>query len=165
MAINLGDLARGTLSYGVREPALDDIRFDRIRSGFSTHYIVHPGTSSRFSFERGEGYPRVGKFDAFTLVDSGSVERVRDGEPVVEVEENGNVIPFGPRFGWLRFSLNIRSILFVWALLVFFTAMAVGGDWLFWLVALIALWTGTIVAVQRSLKAKVRGWLERGSWN
>jgi hypothetical protein len=165
MAINLGDLVRGTLSYSIREPALDDIRFDRIRSGFSVHYIVHAGTPSRFSFERGEGYPRVGKFDAFALVDSGSVERVRDGEPVVEVEDNGNVIPFGPRFGWLRFSLNIRSILFVWALLVVFTALAVGGDWLFWLVGLIFIWTGTIIAVQRSLKAKVREWLAKGSWN
>jgi hypothetical protein len=164
MAVDLRDLARGVLTYATREPALDDVRFDRIRSGFEAHYIVQERGPTRFSFERGEGYPSVGRSDAFSLVDSGTVERVR-GDSAVEAEMDGNVIPFGPRYGWLRYSLNIRSILIVWALLFLFSALASGGDWLWWLVGVIAVWTITIVSVQRSLKAKVREWLARGSWN
>ena len=162
MAVDLKDLGRGVLTYVTREPALDDIRFDRIRAGFESHYLVQHGGTDRFTFERGEGYPRVGRFDAFSLIDSGSVERVRDGS-AVEAEQGGNVIPFGPRFGWLRYSLNIRSILIVWAMLFLFSALAFWGQWLWWLVGIIAVWTATIIAVQRSLKGKVREWLARGS--
>lgn len=164
MAVDLKDLGRGVLTYVTREPALDDVRFDRIRSGFGGHYLVRASGPDRFAFERGEGYPRVGRFDAFSLVDGGSVERVRDSD-AAEVDSGSNVIAFAPRHGWLRYSLNIRSILVVWAMLFLFVALASVGQWLWWLVGLIAVWTLTIVAVQRSLKGKVREWLARGSWN
>ncbi len=164
MAVNLKDLSRGILTYAVKEPALDDIRFDRIRSGFATHYLLDENSPSRFRFERGEGYPRVGKFDAFALVDGGSIMRFRDGEAEPSYEGD-NVIAFAPRYGWLMLSLNIRSTLILWALLLLFLWFAFGGDWLAWLVGLIAGWTFAIVAVQRSVRSKIREWLARGSWN
>jgi hypothetical protein len=164
MAVNLKDLSKGILSYAIKEPALDDVRFDRIRTGFAGHYLVDENSSSRFRFERGEGYPRVGRFDAFALIDSGSIMRVKDGgaDPAFEGD---NVIAFAPRYGWIMLSLNIRSTLILWALLLLFLWFAFGGDWLAWLVALIAGWTGAIIAVQRSVRAKMREWLAPRRWN
>ena len=164
MAVNLSDLSKGILTYAVKEPALDDVRFDRIRTGFALHYLVDENSPNRFRFERGEGYPRVGRFDAFALIDSGSIMRVRDGGDV-PAHDGDNVIAFTPRYGWLMLSLNIRSTLILWALMLLFLWFAFGGDWLGWLVALIAGWTGAIVAVQRSVRSKTREWLARGSWN
>ncbi len=160
MAVDLGQLARGMLSYSVREPALDDIRFERIRAGFGQHYLIAAQSSNRFSFERTEGYPRVGRLDAFGLVDGGVVERIGQ-----EREAEGNVITFAPRYGWLRYTLNLRTTFMIWAILFLFSAFATGGDWLAWLAGLIAIWTVTILLVQASLKRKIRHWLARESWN
>ena len=113
MAIDLGDLGRGILTYVEREVALDDLRFERIRSGFETHFLVSEASPSRFRFERGEGYPRTSAFDAFALIDSGSVERIRAGGSVAEIEEDGNVIPFGPRYGWPLARLGWCAAIFV----------------------------------------------------
>lgn len=161
MAVDLGELVRGRLNYAVREAALDDVRFDRIRAGFAAHYLVHDLGANRFSFERGEGYLRAGRFDAFGLVDSGTVERVREGAPV----SDGNVIAFAPLNGWLRYTLDIRTTLIVWAFVVFFVAFGMGADWLLSLATLVAIWVVTIVLVQASLRKKVRIWLARESWN
>jgi hypothetical protein len=160
MAVDMGQLARGMLCYAVREPALDDVRFDRIIAGFSDHYAVSRQSSNRFSFERTEGYLSVGRFDAFGLVDGGTVERV--GE---EREADGNVITFAPRYGWLRLTLNLRTTFMMTVLIFIFAGIAKGGDWLWWLVGLIASLTVTISIVQASLRRKLRRWLARESWN
>jgi hypothetical protein len=161
MAVDVNELVRGRLSYAVREAALDDVRFERVRNGFAAHYLVHDLGANRFSFERGEGYLRAGRFDAFGLVDGGQVERVREAAPLSE----GNVIAFAPIHGWLRYSLDIRTTLIVWAFVVFFVAFGFGADWLLSLAALVAIWVATIVLVQASLRKKVQAWLARESWN
>jgi hypothetical protein len=164
MAIDLASLARGQLVYSVREAALDDVRFERILRGFADHYLITNHSLARFEFERGEGYLRAGRFDAFGLVDGGSVERLRDtsdsNPPAL-----GNVIQFAPRFGWLRLTLNLRVTFAVWLILFVTGLVIVGGDWLAWLVGLVGVWTITIILVQLSLKAKIRRWLARESWN
>jgi hypothetical protein len=160
MAVDLGQLVRGMLTYTVREPALDDVRFERIMNGFGQHYLISSRSPNRFSFERTEGYLRVGRFDAFGLVDGGKVERIGQEQKV-----EGNVVTFAPRFGWLRYSLNLRTTFMIWAILFLFSAFAVGGDWLAWLAGVIAVWTVTILLVQVSLRSKVRRWLARESWN
>ncbi len=160
MAVDLSQLARGLLVYTVREPALDDVRFERIVNGFGGHYLIAARSPNRFTFERTEGYPSVGRFDAFGWVDGGSVERIGQ-----ERAADGNVISFAPRYGWLRLSLNLRTTFMIWLLLFLFAAFAAGGDWLAWLVALVAIWTVTILLVQASLRTKIRRWLARESWN
>ncbi len=160
MAVDMGQLARGMLCYNVHEPALDDVRFERIINGFEEHYAVSRLSSNRFSFERTEGYLRAGRFDAFGLVDGGSVERVGEAW-----ESDGNVISFAPRNSWLRFTLNLRATFMIWLLLFLFAAFARGGDWLLWLAAFIAVEALTVLLVQWSLKQKLRTWLARTSWN
>jgi hypothetical protein len=162
MAIDLGDLVRGTLTYAVREPALDDVRFERVRRGFGDHFLLSEASPNRFHFERGEGYLKVGRFDAFGWVDSGTVERLRVER---EAFEESNVVAFAPLYGWLRFSLNLRVTFLVWAFVLLFAWMAIGGDWMAWLVGVIAIWIATVVMVQWSLKRKLRHWLARESWN
>jgi hypothetical protein len=153
MAIDLGSLVRGQLVYSVREPALDDIRFERILRGFADHYEVTSHSLARFDFERGEGYVRAGRFDAFGLVDGGTVERLRDTSES-NLPALGNVIQFAPRFGFA-----------IWLILFVAGCVIIGGDWLAWIVALVAVWTATIILVQLSLKSKLRRWLARESWN
>ncbi len=164
MAIDLASLVRGQLVYSVREAALDDVRFERILRGFADHYEVTSHSLSRFDFERGEGYLRAGRFDAFGLVDGGIVERLRDASDA-NPPALGNVIQFAPRFGWLRFSLNLRVTFAIWTILFIAGFVIVGGDWLAWLVALVGVVTVTIILVQLSLKSKLRRWLARESWN
>jgi hypothetical protein len=164
MAIDLASLVRGQLVYSVREAALDDVRFERILRGFADHYEVTSQSLARFDFERGEGYVRAGRFDAFGLVDGGTVERLRDTSDS-NLPALGNVIQFAPRFGWLRFSLNLRVTFAIWLILFVAGCVIIGGDWLAWIVALVAVWTATIILVQLSLKSKLRRWLARESWN
>lgn len=164
MAVDLAQLVRGTLSYGLREPALDDIRFERILRGFAEHYDIVGNSHSRFSFERGEGYMKSRALDLFSLVDAGSVERVRDpGDNPIMGE--GNVVPFLPRYGWLRLTLSMRATFILWSVIILAGWLLIGGGWLYWLVALVAGWTTAIVIVQRSLKRMLRHWLSRESWN
>ncbi len=160
MAVDLGQLARGMLCYAVAEPALDDVRFDRIERGFGEHYAVARLSANRFTFERTEGYLSAGRWDAFGLVDSGTVERVGHVR-----EAEGNVISFAPRHGWLRFSLNLRTTFVMWAMLCLFAAIASNGDWLLWLAGFVAVEVVTIFLVQWSLRRKLRTWLARESWN
>lgn len=161
MAIDLSQLARGYLHYAVRESALDDVRFDRIRAGFGAHYHLFQDGPDSFRFERGEGYLRAGRLDAFALVDDGLVERVREKPRALE----GNVIAFAAPGGWLRFTLNLRTTFFVWAFVLLFGWFGIGGDWLLWLCAVIAIWAATIITVQISLRRKITAWMAPQSWN
>jgi hypothetical protein len=164
MAVDFGALVRGRLIYEEEWAALDDVRFDRVASGFSQHYLVTRETPSRFTFSRGEGYLKLERWDAFGYVDGGMVERLRDGperpEPLRE-----NVLPFQPLYARLRFDFRIHAVLIWWLGGLLFGAMAVGGDWLFWGAGFVCVYLGTVLLIRRSLKKKLKLWLARTSWN
>jgi hypothetical protein len=162
MAVDLGALVKGRLVYAVREPALDDIRFERILRGFADHYDITAHGQTGFSFERGEGYLKAGRFDAFALVDGGRVDRIREPRP----ESEGNVVVLAPRFGWLRYDLNVRTTLAILAMISFIGA-AVGSFDHFagWIGGFATSVAATVLVVQWSLRRKLRDWLARQSWN
>ncbi len=164
MAIDMGQIALGRLVYDVNVPALDDVRFERVVRGFARHYEVETQTGSRFSFARGEGYLSIGRWDAFGMIDAGSVERLRNiGEEQQQV--GGNVILMPPRFGAIRFSLSMRVVLAFWAFALFCGWFFVGGDWIFWLFGYVLVVAGSIVMIRRSLATKLEIWLARSTWN
>jgi hypothetical protein len=164
MAIDLGQLFAGRLVYDAPVAALDDVRFERIVRGFGQHYEVTSQSASKFYFERGEGYINIGRFDAFGFVDHGSVERLRELPPEIE-GVGGNVILMPKRYAGLRFMLHIRVIMTLWAFVMLSGWIFIRGDWMWWLIGFIAVVTGTIVLIQRSLRRKLADWLARESWN
>jgi hypothetical protein len=164
MAIDLGQLFAGRLVYDAPVAALDDVRFERIERGFAQHYEVTSRSTSTFSFERGEGYIKIGRFDAFGLVDYGTIERLRELPPEIE-GAGGNVILMPTRYAGLRFVLHIRVIMTLWAFTMLSGWIFIRGDWMWWLIGFIAVVTGTIVLIRRSLRAKLAAWLARESWN
>jgi hypothetical protein len=164
MAIDLGQLFAGRLVYDAPVAALDDVRFERIVRGFAQHYEVTHHSASTFSFERGEGYINIGRFDAFGLVDHGSVERLRAVPPEID-GAGGNVILMPTRYAGLHFTLHIRVIMTLWAFGMLSGWIFIRGDWMWWLIGFIAAVTGTIVLIRRSLRAKLGAWLARESWN
>jgi hypothetical protein len=164
MALDLGQLFAGRLVYAEPVTALDDVRFDRIIKGFADHYVVSQESETRFSFARGEGYNRAGRFDAFGLADSGSVERLRNAAPLTDLP-GGNVVLMPPRYHGIRFVLTVRVVLVFWLLTLFSAWLYFRGDWMPWLIAYVAATIFTVVAIRRSLKAKLRLWLAKESWN
>lgn len=164
MALDMAKLARGVLAWDVREQALDDVRFERVRNGFAEHYVILTQGQTGFNFERGEGYLKAGRFDAFALVDAGRVERIREARDL-DPDLPGNVVAFTPRYGWLHYELVVRTTLIVWAALILCGWIALGGNGLLWIGALLLVWTMIIVMVQLSMKRKLRQWLARESWH
>ncbi len=161
MALDLARLFTGTLVYDEPMSALDDARFERIISGFGGHYLVTPRSNVSFSFERGEGFDRFGRWDAFAYVDSGDVTRLRGA--AVEIEPGVSLLP--PAWNALRLTLNVRVILIFWAAALIVGWWFSGGDWLFWLIGFLALYGAQVWLIRRSVRAKLRQWLVRESWN
>lgn len=164
MAIDLGQLFAGRLVYDAPVAALDDVRFERIIRGFERHYLVTNHNATQFSFERGEGYINIGRFDAFGFVDHGSVERLRQAPTAID-GAGSNVILMPSGYVGLRFVLHIRVILALWAVGLLAGWIFIRGDWMLWLIGFVAIVTATIVLIQRSLRAKLNAWLARESWN
>jgi hypothetical protein len=164
MALDMGQMVLGRLVYDVNVPALDDVRFERVVRGFARHYEVTTETGSRFTFARGEGYLSVGRWDAFGMIDGGSVERLRqsrDEEPL----PGGNVVLMPPRFGAIRFSLSMRVVLAFWAFALFCGWFFIAGDWIFWLFGYFIAVAASIVMIRRSLAQKLEIWLAKSTWN
>ncbi len=151
---------QGRLCYALAVRSLDDASFERISAGFAAQYLISHPDSSRFSFERGEGVLRFESFDAFSAIDGGSVKRMFAQTPPTDPNVVALLQP-----GWLRFDFRIRSAL---AFLVFGIVTAwlfLGGDPFLWFCLFIGLAVVQIVAIQRSIRRKVAGWLERTRWN
>ncbi len=164
MPINLPRLIVGTLIYEEPMAALDDMRFERILRGFAGHYVVHPLSQSHFAFERGEGFDRFERWDAFAYVDGGTVARLRRAE-AIPVAGRGNMAILPPPWVALRFELNIRVVLIFWAFALIIARSFLGGDWLFWGIGFLALYGGHIALIRRSLRKKLKRWVvrDRGS--
>ena len=160
MPLDLPRLLFGTLIYEEPMAALDDGRFERIVSGFASHYVIHPMSQFQFAFERGEGFDRFERWDAFAYVDGGTVQRLR-GVEEVQVETTGNIRRFPAPWAALRFELNIRVVLIFWALALIIARSFVGGDWLFWGIGFAALYGMHIALIRRSLRAKLKKWVAR----
>jgi len=158
-------LADGMLVYDTPFAALDGERFERIARGFGHHYLVEWANPDGFSFERGEGYTKLQRWDAFGYVDSGTVERLRN--PQVALADQGSNVVVLPS-GWkaIRFALNIRVILIFWAFLL-------GALWLFtgvghpaaWLAGFGLVYAVHVRLIMRSLDRKLAAWMARASWN
>ncbi len=164
MRPDLRQLARGRLVYDEPIAALDDIRFERILRGFADHYDVSSHSGSLFSFDRGEGYPRFERFDAFAYVDAGTVERLRN-LAMADAVVDGNLVMMPPRFSAVRFSFNIRVITIFWAFALFAGWALLRGDLLFWGIGFLALYGLHIGLVAASLRRKLKRWLAKESWN
>jgi hypothetical protein len=160
MPLDLPRLFIGTLIYNEPMAALDDLRFERILRGFAGHYLVHPLSQTQFAFERGEGFDRFERWDAFAYVDGGTVTRLRGVEPV-RIEASGNIRHFPAPWTALRFELNIRVLLIFWAFTLIIARSFVGGDWLFWGLGFLALYGAHIALIRRSLGAKLKRWVAR----
>lgn len=160
MPLDLPRLLIGTLIYEEPMAALDDMRFERILRGFASHYVVHPLTQLQFAFERGEGFDRFERLDAFAYVDGGTVQRLRV-RPVEDWSAEGQVVTLPPPWTALRFELNIRVVLIFWALALIIARSFIGGDWLFWGLGFVALYGLHIALIRRSLRAKLRKWVVR----
>jgi hypothetical protein len=160
---DLLQLFLGRLVYEEPVAALDDVRFERIIRGFGSHYQVTSASNTKFSFERGEGYHRFERLDAFAYVDLGSVERL--GVKGIAPLPDGNVIMMPPRFSSVRFTLQMRVIVAFWAFLFFSGWILIGGDALFWGIGFLIAYAVQAAMTVRSLRAKLTRWLARGSWN
>lgn len=156
----------GTLAYELPFAALDGERFDRIERGFAEHYDVERSSPDLFSFDRGEGYTRLERWDAFGYVDRGTIERV-PSEPHSLEGEAGNVVLLPPGYRALRFTLNMRVILIFYAVLLFLLRFAFFGDTPvpLWIGAFLVIYGIHITLVMRSLERKLRRWMARESWN
>jgi hypothetical protein len=164
MSVNLQALVRGELVYVQSWPALDNVRFERIITGFEQHYDVALLSGELFQFTRGEGYLKLEKWDAFGLVDSGSVERLRATRDE-EQGPGGNIVMMPSRYTMLRYSLNIRVALIYLAMAVVIGALAIGGSWIFWLFGYFFSIAFIVALVRVSLKRKLKSWLAKESWN
>lgn len=164
MTLDLGRLFIGTLDYTLPMAALDDARFERILHGFGSHYVVNPHSYTSFAFERGEGFDKFEKWDAFAYVDGGTVTRLRE-EREVEATPGSNIAILPPPWSALRFTLNIRVVLIFWALALIIARSFTGGDWLFWLIGFLTLYGAHVALIRRSLKKKLGRWLAREGWN
>ena len=160
MPLDLPRLLIGTLIYEEPLAALDDVRFERILRGFASHYVVHPLSHLQFAFERGEGFDRFERLDAFAYVDGGTVQRLRV-RPVEDWSAEGQVVTLPPPWTALRFELNIRVVLIFWALALIIARSFLGGDWLFWGLGFVALYGLHIALIRRSLRAKLKRWVVR----
>jgi hypothetical protein len=120
-------------------------------------------SGSAFSFERGEGYHRFERLDAFAYVDRGRVERLA-GPTMVPITGD-NVIMMPPRFSAVRFTLHMRVIIAFCAFATFSGWMLIGGDALFWGIGFLALCALQVTLTVRSLKQKLARWMAPGSWN
>jgi hypothetical protein len=164
VALDIKQIFLGKLVYDLPIPALDEVRFERIRRGFGQHYLLPLNSPNMFSFERGEGFLSFGRTDAFAAIDKGEIIRLRSDGP--ETTEAGpNVFAFRPLYGALHCALNIRVILALWLMLFIISYFIVGGDWLFWIVGFFAVYGVHIALVRWSLKTKINEWLARESWN
>ncbi|MFM7028684.1 MAG: hypothetical protein ACKOXK_08430 [Chakrabartia sp.] len=161
MALDLARLLIGTLIYNEPMAALDDMRFERVLRGFASHYVVHPVSQLQFAFERGEGFDRFERWDAFAYVDGGTVMRLRQALPEDEGGEASGVVRLPRPWIALRFELNIRVVLIFWALALIVARSFVGGDWMFWGLGFLVLYGGHIALIRRSLKKKLRRWVAR----
>ncbi len=157
MPVDLPRLLIGTLIYEEPIAALDDRRFDRIVRGFASHYVVHPLSQLQFAFERGEGFDRFERWDAFAYVDGGTVQRLRVHR--ADPQEEGRIVNLPPPWTALRFELNIRVVLIFWALALIIARSFLGGDWLFWGIGFLVLYGLHIALIRRSLRAKLRKWV------
>ena len=162
MPLDLPRLLVGTLIYQEPMAALDDMRFERILRGFSSHYVVHALSQWQFAFERGEGFDRFERLDAFAYVDGGTVQRLR-AAPLEEWTAAGQVVQLPPPWTALRFELNIRVVLIFWALAFLIARSFIGGDWLFWGLGFVSLYGLHIALIRRSLRAKLKRWVVRGT--
>jgi hypothetical protein len=160
MPLDLPRLLIGTLVYDEPMAALDDMRFERVLRGFAGHYVVHPLSQTHFAFERGEGFDRFERWDAFAYVDGGLVQRLRQERPL-EIEGEGNIAILPPPWAVLRFSLNIRVVLIFWALALIIARSFIGGDWLFWGIGFLALYGAHVGLIRQSLRAKLKRWVAR----
>lgn len=158
----------GILVWQLEWPALDDARFERIVDGFSGHYVVSRTSSEAFDFERGEGFDRFGRFDAFTYVDSGRVERLRAAPVALTAAGAGGSVTAFPA-GWraIAFTLNIRVLLIFWAagLIGAKLLLAPWSSWVWWLCGFAFVYAIYAKLAMRSLRAKLERWLRRDSWN
>ena len=159
MPLDLPRLFIGTLIYDEPMAALDDMRFERVRRGFAGHYVVRPLSKVQFMFERGEGFDRFERWDAFAYVDGGVVMRLQQARP--EMPGEGNIVLLPPPWTALRFSLNIRVVLIFWALTLIIARSFLGGDWLFWGVGFLAIYGAHVALIRRSLRKKLKRWAAR----
>lgn len=159
-------LADGTLSYAMPCPAIDGDRFDRVARGFAAHYELEWHSPDRFGFGRGEGYSRLERWDAFSYVDRGTVERLHaDANDAGDI--GGNVVALPAGYRGLRFTLNMRVILVFYAalLLVVYFAFFVRTPILAWIGGFLVIYALHIAFVIWSLRRKLTRWLARESWH
>jgi hypothetical protein len=154
-------LLLGRLVFTDPQVALDDARFERVISGFGGHYLVTPTSPDSFTFQRGEGFDKFERWDAFAYVDQGHVTRLRDPD---RQSGDGNIIML-PRFTGLQFSLNMRVFLVFWAFAFAVAWFFLHGDPMFWGIGFLALYGLYVSLIISSLKKKMARWTERKSWN
>ncbi|AHE52924.1 hypothetical protein [Sphingomonas sanxanigenens] len=163
-------LTLGVVNWELGWPALDDARFERILAGFASHYVVTRTSSDAFAFERGEGFDKFRRFDAFAYVDSGRVSRRRNAAVALddaETPEGARVMAFPAGWRSIQFELNIRVLLIFWAaaLIALKLLLAPGSNWLWWLGGFVAVYAVYVQLAMRSLRQKLQDWLRRESWN
>ena len=163
MTPNIGQLFLGTLAYDEPVAALYDARFERVINGFAGHYLVIPLSNVEFRFERGEGFDRFDRWDAFAYVDGGSVIRLRSRTVMEDADAKVAVLP--PPWSALRFTLSVRVILIFWAAALLLGWFFLGGAWIFWLFGFFGLYGLHIALIRASLRRKLARWLAREGWN
>lgn len=162
-------LPLGILAWELEWPALDDVRFERVVSGFQEHYVVTRTAPDSFDFERGEGFDRFGRLDAFTYVDSGQVRRIRAAPIALDQGVGGSASVTAFPAGWrsIAFRLNIRVLLIFWAVALIAARflLAPSSNWIWWLAAFVLVYAGYVSLAMRSLRLKLANWMRRESWN
>jgi hypothetical protein len=56
-------------------------------------------------------------------------------------------------------------VLAFWAFALLAAWFFIGGDWIFWLVGLVAVYVVHVALIVRSLRQKLERWLAKSSWN
>ena len=169
--IDWARLALGMVNWELDWPVLDDARFERIAAGFGSHYVVTRMSSEAFAFERGEGFDKFRRFDAFAYVDSGRVTRRRNAPVAIDEADadpaQARVAAFPAGWRSILFELNIRVLLIFWAvaLIAVKLLLAPGSSWLWWLGGFAAVYAVYVQLAMRSLRRKLEDWLRRESWN
>ncbi len=164
MAFEPLGLLKGELRFEVPIGALDDIRFERIVRGFAAHYLITRRDSSGFAFERGEGYVRAGRWDAFGYVDSGTVKRLAQASDTF-AELGENVVAFQPRYAGLSCAFNIRVLLIFWVVALAAGGWLIGGPAVVWAFGFLVAIVFTAQLTRTSFQRKLNNWLARESWN